>query len=119
MYYRIDRTYLTNAAGQSEQSQDSRPYLVAGATSHDAAMAFIRQEDARLLGSVSVLPGDKALATASSAGRLYVLFIQRGVEALPLNVGEDTAKIIKRPDEEAVRRTGGESSDIRPRSPHR
>jgi hypothetical protein len=91
MYYRVERTYLTNASGVSEQTSDQRPYLVSGRTSAEAAIAFLEQERARLLGSVSTLAGDKALATATGEGRLFVVFVQRGVEAVASGL-DDTAR---------------------------
>ena len=82
MYYRVERTFLTTSTGVSEQTIDPRPYFSPGETCSEAALAFISQENARILGSVSTLPGDKALATARVDGRLYVIFVQRGAETM-------------------------------------
>ena len=82
MYYKIDRTYLTNAEGESEQQHDKTPYFVAASDSPAAAAAFVANESARLLGTVSAFTGDKATATAWVDGRLYIIFVQRGAEAI-------------------------------------
>jgi hypothetical protein len=113
MYYRVERTFLTTAQGESEQSLDPRPYLSSGATSSEAALAFIEQDSATLLGSISSLPGDKSLATARVDGRLYVIFVQRGAETLQF------ASDLKPRDAKAARRTDEESSDNQLRSPRR
>ena len=112
MYYRVERTFLTSLSGLSEQTLDPRPYLSPGNTSSEAALAFIEQEGARILGSVSSLRGDKSLATARVDGRLYVIFVQRGAETLQF------ASDIKPQAGEAAPRTGEESSD-NPRRPPR
>lgn len=113
MYYRVERTFLTNAQGESEQALDPRPYLSCGATSSEASLAFIQQDGADLLGSISSLPGDKSLATARARGRLYVIFVQRGAETLQF------ASDLKPRAAKAARRTDGESSDSQLRSPRR
>lgn len=82
MYYKIDRTYLTSAAGDSEQQHDKTPYFVAASNASAAASAFVSGESARLLGGVSAFAGDKATATAWRDGRLYIIFVQRGAEAI-------------------------------------
>ena len=93
MYYKIDRTYLTNVEGESEQQHDQTPYFVAAADSSSAAAAFVTNESARLLGGVSAFAGDKATATAWVDGRLYIIFVQRGAEAIKRqNVATDEAR---------------------------
>jgi hypothetical protein len=82
VYYKVDRTYLTNAEGESEQQHDKTPYFVAASDSATAAAAFVTNESARLLGTVSAFAGDKATATAWVDGRLYIIFVQRGAEAI-------------------------------------
>ena len=82
VYYKIDRTYLTNVEGESEQQHDKTPYFVAAADSSSAAAAFVTNESARLLGGVSAFTGDKATATAWVDGRLYIIFVQRGAESI-------------------------------------
>ena len=82
MYYKVDRTYLTSADGESEQQHDKTPYFVAAGSAPDAAAAFVSNEKGRLLGGVSAFTGDKATATAWVDGRLYIVFVQRGAEAI-------------------------------------
>ena len=90
MYYKVDRTYLTNAEGESEQQHDKTPYFVAAADSPSAAAAFVTNESARLLGGISAFTGDKATATAWVDGRLYIIFVQRGAEAIrPASAAEE------------------------------
>jgi hypothetical protein len=81
MFYKVDRTYLTDGTGHSNL-QLSPPYIVTADSAHAAAIAFVTHERAKLLGSVSELQGDKATATASIDGRVYVVFVQRGLESL-------------------------------------
>jgi hypothetical protein len=82
VYYKVDRTYLTNAEGESEQQHDKAPYFVAAGSASAAATAFVTNESGRLLGGVSAFTGDKATATAWIDGRLYIIFVQRGAEAI-------------------------------------
>ena len=82
MYYKVERTYLTSVDGESEQQHDKTPYFVAAADAAAAAAAFVANESARLLGAVSSFAGDKATATAWIDGRLYIIFVQRGAEAI-------------------------------------
>jgi hypothetical protein len=82
VYYKVDRTYLTNTEGDSEQQADKTPYFVAASDAPSAAAAFITNESARLLGGVSAFTGDKATATAWRDGRLYIIFVQRGIESM-------------------------------------
>jgi len=82
VYYKVDRTYLTTADGESEQQHDKTPYFVAARDAPAAAAAFVTNEAGRLLGTVSAFSGDKATATAWIDGRLYIIFVQRGAEAI-------------------------------------
>jgi len=59
------------------------PHYVSSESALSAASVFINQDGARLLGSVSELPGDKATATAWRDGSVYIVFVQRGDEAPP------------------------------------
>jgi hypothetical protein len=82
VYYRIDRTYLTDEAGKYQRAHDSKPYLVPADSAGAAAVAFITNEMASLVGPVSMLPGDKATATAEVGHRVYVIFIERAAESV-------------------------------------
>ena len=84
VYYKVDRTYLTNEVGQYERAHDSKPYLVPAENASAAALAFVTHEHASLVGSITSLPGDKASATAEVDRRVYVLFIERADEAIQL-----------------------------------
>ena len=89
VYYKVDRTYLTNAQGENEQQHDKTPYFVAASEASAAALSFVRNENGRLLGDVSAFAGDKATATAWVDGRLYIVFVQRGAEAIQTAAEED------------------------------
>ena len=82
VYYKIERTFLTNAAGESEQQSDKTPYLVNASDAAAAARLFVSDERGRLLGEPTSFAGDKSSATAWLDGRLYIIFVQRGLEAL-------------------------------------
>jgi hypothetical protein len=56
---------------------------VSGECASSAVSTFVDEDRARLVGSVSELPGDKATATAVRDGRIYVVFAERGDEAPP------------------------------------
>ncbi|HUP49906.1 MAG TPA: hypothetical protein VNA04_14055 [Thermoanaerobaculia bacterium] len=82
MYYKIERTYLTDADGDSHCRVDAKPHLVPATSAPAAAAAFIAGEQATLLGGASGLPGDKATATGSSGRGVFVIFIERAAEAI-------------------------------------
>ena len=82
MYYKVERTYLTSVAGDSEQQSDRTPYFVAAGDAAAAAAAFVVNEGGRLLGDASAFAGDKATATALIDGRVYIIFVQRGAESI-------------------------------------
>lgn len=80
MFYRIERTFVPRPDEKSVR--DTKPYLVPAANARAAAIAFITHERACILGVPSDLPGDKASATASLDGRLFVIFVERAAEAI-------------------------------------
>ena len=82
LYYKIERTYLTNADGKHDRVRDRTPYLVPADSASAAAVAFMTHEQALMLGPVTHLKGDKAMATAEIGSRVYVIFVQRAVEAI-------------------------------------
>lgn len=92
MYYKVERTYLTSAEGDSEQQADKTPYFVAAPDASSAAAAFVTNEHARLLGGVSAFAGDKATATAWRDGRLYIIFVQRGAEAIRTELADEARR---------------------------
>lgn len=82
MYYKIERTWLTDRDGHSQQTADRLPHMVSADSAPAAVMAFVSGDRARLLGPVSEIAGDKAAATAMDAGRVYVLFVERASDSL-------------------------------------
>ncbi|HEU4520530.1 MAG TPA: hypothetical protein VFT12_00925 [Thermoanaerobaculia bacterium] len=82
MYYKIDRTYLTDGEGKYDRHHDATPYLVPGDSASASAIAFVSHEHAELLGVITPLPGDKATAMAQIGHRVYVIFIERAAEAI-------------------------------------
>jgi len=76
MRYEIKRLYLTDTEGHPRQSVESAG-LVDAESAKEAAVAFVRQEGARLLGPVCDAPGDQCTATAWNGGRLYVITVWR------------------------------------------
>ena len=82
MFYRIERTWLTDRDGHSKQSTDRMPHMVAADSAPAAVRAFISGDRATLLGPVSEITGDKATATAIDAGRVYVVFVERASDSL-------------------------------------
>jgi hypothetical protein len=56
--------------------------MISAASASAAALSFISDEGGELVGEIGDLPGDKATATADRAGRLFVIFVQRGAEAI-------------------------------------
>jgi hypothetical protein len=98
VYYKVDRTYLTTADGESEQQHDKTPYFVAAADASSAASAFVSNESGRILGTVSAFTGDKATATAWVDGRLYIVFVQRAAEAIKTPIAPGESKEFLTPD---------------------
>jgi hypothetical protein len=92
VYYKVERIYLTNAAGESDQQTDNAPYFVSAADAPAAAASFVNDENGRLLGTVSAFSGDKAAATAWREGRLYTIFVQRGAESINASGAYDEAR---------------------------
>ena len=82
VYYRVELTFLTDPGGEWRH-EEGLPYYVRSRSAATALSTFLDEEGARLLGSVTELPGDKASATAWREGRAFVLFAQRGDEAPP------------------------------------
>ena len=82
MYYRVERAYLTDTTGETKHAVDLPPYLVPESSARGAVMAFVSGEQATLLGSISELTGDKAIATAKIDERIFVVFAQRAAEAV-------------------------------------
>lgn len=82
MFYRIERTWLTDPDGHSKQSADRIPHMVAADSAPAAVTAFVSAGRASLLGPVSAIAGDKATATAMDAGRVYVVFVERASDSL-------------------------------------
>ena len=82
MYYKIERTFLTNPDGLSQQSSDRLPYMVSAESAQSAALAFITRDQANLLGPISQVAGDKATATAARGGQVYVLFVERAADSI-------------------------------------
>ncbi len=76
MPYEVERLYLTNDEGHPEQTRETTVVIEAG-SSKEAALAFVRAENARLLGSVCEVRGDQCTATAWNGGRLYVVTVWR------------------------------------------
>jgi hypothetical protein len=87
VYYRVDRAFVTDGTGQSDHRVDTTPYMVRGTGAAAAALAFIVEDGARLLGTITDLPGDKASATAWRDGSCYVIFVQRAAEVIAETVG--------------------------------
>ena len=82
MYYKIERTFLTNTEGRSEQNSDRLPYMVSAESAQAAALAFITSDHGNLLGPISQISGDKATATAAAGGQVYVVFVERAVDSI-------------------------------------
>lgn len=82
MYYRIERTYLTDAKGSSLREYDLRPYLISALDADAAIESFVREEGGTLSGVTSPLPGDKAMGSATREGRFYIVFAQRAAETV-------------------------------------
>ena len=69
------------------------PYFVAAADAPSAAAAFVASEGGRLLGTVAAFAGDKATATGWVEGRLYIVFVQRGAEAIKAPGATDDSRL--------------------------
>ena len=84
MYYRVERTYLTDESGRAQSVADRRPYMIVAESAREAAFAFVLHEGGEVLGTVSEIAGDKATATAVAGGRMFVIFLERGADALDI-----------------------------------
>ena len=84
MYYRVGRTYITDAQGRSVTAVDPRPYLVSAESASTAALSFLEAEKSPMIGAVSEIQGDKATATASRSEdrRVFVIFVERAAESI-------------------------------------
>ena len=83
MYYKIDRTYVTDADGRSARQYDVTPILVPADNAPGAIASYLASDgEMRQLGNVTALAGDKAVATLSIGRRVLVVFVQRAAESL-------------------------------------
>jgi hypothetical protein len=93
MFYKIERTFLTDAGGNSARSTDRLPHMIAADSANAAAAAFVARDHGTMLGNISDLPGDKATATAADRGRVFVVFVERASDSIndhrPLYGGDD------------------------------
>lgn len=89
MYYKIERTWLTDRDGHSKQSVDRLPHMVAADSAPAAVAAFVSSDRASLLGAVSEISGDRATATATDAGRVYVVFVERAADSVADRLDDD------------------------------
>lgn len=77
MLYRVERSYITDEHGRyAEQRERSTHQIESDSASH-AARQFVGNDNAELLGDVTEVTGDRAIATADCDGRVYVIFVQR------------------------------------------
>ena len=89
MYYKIERTFLTDRGGHSQPNSDRLPYMVSAESAQAAALAFITREQGNLLGPISQITGDKATATAARGGQVYVVFVERAADSIGDRKRED------------------------------
>lgn len=92
MFYKVERTFLTDASGNSARSTDRLPHMIAADSANAAAAAFVTRDQGKMLGAVSDLPGDKATATALDQGRVFVVFVERASDSIndaPRHVYDD------------------------------
>lgn len=83
VYYKVDRTYITDADGRTSRQYDLLPLLVAAESAPEAVAVFAADDGAvRVVGEVTAPAGDKAVATLSSGRRLLVIFVQRAAESI-------------------------------------
>jgi hypothetical protein len=82
VYYKVERTWLTDRDGHSHQSTDRLPHMISSDSAQGAAMAFVSADHASLLGPIGQITGDKATATAIDGGRVYVVFVERASDSL-------------------------------------
>jgi hypothetical protein len=75
MDYRVDRIYVANIGKETERHAEPMTYQVTADSAAAGALEFIRDENARLFGTVNELPGDRATATAWLRGLVYVIFV--------------------------------------------
>ena len=73
-HYEVERLYLTDDEGRPEQTLEPS-VLVTAVSAKEAALAFMRNEGARLLGVPCEAPGDLCTAAGWLAGRLYVITV--------------------------------------------
>ena len=74
--YEVERLYLTDEHGRPAQTLEPS-VLVTAATAKEAAVAFMRDEGARLLGVPCEAAGDLCTAAGWHDGRLYVITVWR------------------------------------------
>ena len=72
MRVQLERTFLTTPEGRAVVFQHPEKFEVDATTLREAMISFIADHDGRLLGTITELE-NRAVCTAWSAGRLYVL----------------------------------------------
>ncbi len=96
MYYKIERTYVTDEEGRSCSQVQLTPLLLPADNAPGAVAAFVVADGALTqLGDITHLRGDNAVATLTKGRRVMVIFVQRAAESLGGRNGE--------PDERSLR----------------
>ena len=91
MTYEIERVYLTDDDGNPIQVRDEAYHAVEAFSAKGAALLFIEQDGARLLGSICEAPGDQCTAIGWEKSRAFAITVwrdgerpaQRGQAGLP------------------------------------
>jgi hypothetical protein len=83
VYYEVERTYVTDEEGRSSPQLQLAPMLLPADNAPGAVTAFVAADGTvALIGNVTPLAGDKAVATLMKGSRVMVIFVQRAAEAV-------------------------------------
>jgi hypothetical protein len=75
MLYEVEKLFLTDPAGNPAEPVDHEIHSIEASTAKTAALLYIEQDGARLLGSVCDAPGDQCTAVGWADGRAYAITV--------------------------------------------
>jgi hypothetical protein len=82
MRFSIEQVFLTDSSGKPLGDRPAAAYHIVEADTLDAALsAFLREQQASLVGNIQSFPGAHAVATAQQRGTVFTLHVAPGSDS--------------------------------------